>query len=706
MIQFKGFKPEAEERIARTMGYSGDMEGFATYLAQNPEKQDIMNKYRNSAMNMLKGGVVRKKYNKGGGVSQLPYYDEYLQSDAYKETLPTAENPFGPAYAAVMQDVNVDGQTYSLTASQAEPYQKFLNSRNQQPAAQQPVVQQQLGGAVTDTTTTSLQDQMANQAYNPELPYGGAVYAQGVGLQDQQFVPTTSGQVSGDVSATASQAATAQAQAPTATAPAKLDATQVTGAMEQQLAGVDPAQQAGLSPEATATAATQTDTMVSEVTAAQGTGILMQNPTQRKIQEGELISGVADAQTAAKFTEQVQAAEATPSKQATVQGQLEGLMQQFEGGETPAWAAGAMRAATATMTARGLGASSMAGQAIVQAAMESALPIAQADAGTRAAFEAQNLSNRQERAMLAAQQRASFIGMEFDQAFQARVMNASKISDVANMNFTAEQQVALENSRVANTMNLANLSNSQAMVMAEAAALANMDMANLSNRQQAAVMNAQNFLQMDMANLSNQQQTEMFKAQSRVQALFTDQAATNAAAQFNATSQNQVDQFFANLSSQVATFNASQANAQAQFNAEITNQRDQFNAQNQLVIAQSNAQWRRSIATADTATTNRVNELNAMNMLGISNQAYNNLWQLYGDTMDWAFESSENELNRDASMALAILTADQNKSIAELKTDAAAMGGWAALGASILGSDFGSDMLSSAWDGFTELLKL
>ena len=52
---------------------------------------------------------------------------------------------------------------------------------------------------------------------------------------------------------------------------------------------------------------------------------------------------------------------------------------------------------------------------------------------------------------------------------------------------------------------------------------------------------------MDMANLSNRQQTELFKAQQRVQSMFTDQAATNAAAQFNASSQNQTDQFFQNL---------------------------------------------------------------------------------------------------------------------------------------------------------------
>jgi ElaB/YqjD/DUF883 family membrane-anchored ribosome-binding protein len=65
--------------------------------------------------------------------------------------------------------------------------------------------------------------------------------------------------------------------------------------------------------------------------------------------------------------------------EATVQGQMSKLMAQFNDG-TPAWAAGAMRAANAAMAARGLGASSMAGAAIVQAAMESSIPIAQQDA--------------------------------------------------------------------------------------------------------------------------------------------------------------------------------------------------------------------------------------------------------------------------------------------------------------------------------------
>ena len=70
---------------------------------------------------------------------------------------------------------------------------------------------------------------------------------------------------------------------------------------------------------------------------------------------------------------------------------------------------------------------------------------------------------------------------------------------------------------------------------------------NLANNQQAAVINAQAYLQMDMANLSNQQQSNLQNLQARQQTLLTDNAARNAALQFNATSQNQVNQFYDTL---------------------------------------------------------------------------------------------------------------------------------------------------------------
>ena len=211
---------------------------------------------------------------------------------------------------------------------------------------------------------------------------------------------------------------------------------------------------------------------------------------------------------------------------------------------------------------------------------------------------------------------------------------------------------------------------------------------NLNNRQQAAVTNAQSYLQMDMANLNNNQQANLQNLQVRQAQLFTDQAASNAASQFNATSQNQVDQFYKNLSSSLQTQNAqrsdamtqfstsesnkiaaqnannatavSQANAQTeasinQFNAQMTDQREKFNVQNQQVIDQSNANWRRQLNTSNTAAANAANQTNAQNLLGISNFAMSSLWQQWRDEASWTMEASQNAVDRAHNMAVAAL---------------------------------------------------
>jgi len=631
MAVFKAFKPEAMNKIAKSMGYTGNMGEFQQYIEQDPARQARMEQFKNAAVQMAKGGVV--KMQQGGAVTP--------------------------------------------------------------PAAQ-------------TEAPKNIQEATMQRMYTPGLPQGGVTQAALTPSETGQYIQPDAGTVTGAVAVPTAMAGTATAAATQEKTANTQEAATAAPAVDAALQATQVAQ-GTVDPRAQVTAAQQTASSVGNLTAAQGNATLIDNPVQRQIQDGELVSGVADAQTAAQFTEQIQAAEATPSKQATVQGQLEQLTANFDAANPPAWAAGSLRAATQAMAARGLGASSLAGQAIVQATLEAALPIAQADANVTAQFEAQGLSNRQQRAMLAAQQRAQFMGQEFDQAFQARVQNAARIGDIANMNFTAEQQVQLENSRAANTMNLNNLSNRQAMVIAEASALANMDLSNLNNRQQSAVMNAQSFMNMDMANLSNQQQGNMFQAQQRIQSLFTDQAAENAARQFNASSQNQVDQFFASLGNQVQQFNATQINGQEQFNAgqrntverfnaELNNQRDQFNAQNQLVIAQNNAQWRRELATADTAAVNRANELNAAAVLDVSKSAYDNMWQYYADTMEWAWTSAENNAERLVQMAVAELDAKVRKDLGQLEVDAAdsgAIGGFVAdvftspLGGTFLGSILG-----------------
>ena len=227
---------------------------------------------------------------------------------------------------------------------------------------------------------------------------------------------------------------------------------------------------------------------------------------------------------------------------------------------------------------------------------------------------------------------------------------------------------------------------------------------NLNNRQQAAITNANNYFQMDMANLSNKQQASLQNLNVRQSFLLSDQAASNAARQFNATSQNQVDQFYSSLSAQINEQNASRTDAMNQFaaaesnkisgmnaqnkmavekanadraqvlnqfNAQLLDQRQRFNVENQRVIDQSNVEWRRTINTANTTITNATNQLNAQNLLNLSNYALSSLWQQWRDEAAWVNSSSENAENRAHNTAIAALErsteldlADENKTSA------------------------------------------
>lgn len=319
------------------------------------------------------------------------------------------------------------------------------------------------------------------------------------------------------------------------------------------------------------------------------------------------VAGSTPTMTAAQgtVTAPAVAAQGTVSTDATVRGQLADLQQDVttavqSGNPLPVWARGAAKATETALANRGMSQSSMAAEALAEGIMNSAIPIAKADADTY-------------------------------------------------------KQMIFQ---------------------------------NLANNQQAAITNAQSYLQMDMANLSNNQQASLQNLNTRQAFLMSDQAAANAAYQFNATSQNQVNQFYDNMSSQMSEQNAarndamkqyatSEANKIAalnaqntvqvneanaaresainQFNATLENQRQQFNVNNQREIDQSNVVWRRGINTANTAAVNAANQTNAQNLLNLSNWAMSAAWQQWRDEASWVNTASENEQNRNHNMAMAAL---------------------------------------------------
>ena len=448
-----------------------------------------------------------------------------------------------------------------------------------------------------------------------------------------------------------------QPEAPDPKDPASYTAAQVG---KGDLGTIDPA-----TGQPTKTITGQQGAITADFTAAQGEAATVGAINKRVVDDKEIVDP-AKLTPEERAEMNITAAEAEPSDKATTRGQLALMEKDFEGGKIPSYAAGPIRAANAQMLARGIGASSIAGQAIMQAAMESSVQIAMQDAQTYQTYELKNLDNKQQAAVLNAQMRATILGKELDNKQQSAVINASKFTEANNLNFNAEQVVALENSKMAQQMNLTNVSNKQAMAVQNAASVVNMDMANLNNRQQAEVQNAKNFLDMDMKNLDNKQQAAVLEFQSNTQRLFNNQASENAAQQFNATSENQVNQFYDTLGVTVSKqnadrkaatdqFNTDQYNAQVRYNQKLKDGRDKFNSEMRMQIDQANISWRRNVNTINNAEQNNANKVNAAAILGLTTASQNNMWQQYRDEASWAFTTAENSKQRDFNMAMTLI---------------------------------------------------
>ena len=392
-------------------------------------------------------------------------------------------------------------------------------------------------------------------AGTPSLPTGTTISPQLQNVQSGELMGTAG------VTGTLAAAIPTTAAAPTIAAPGTLAGTQVTAPTAQTAASYTAQQAIG---------------QVPTMTGATGT-----------------------------VTQPMTAATGTITSDATVKGQLESLQNEVQtalssGNPLPVWARGAAKATEAAMANRGLSASSMAAEALAEGIMNSAIPIAKADADTY-------------------------------------------------------KQMIFQ---------------------------------NLSNNQQAAITNAQAYLKMDLANLSNAQQANLQNITTRQTFLLSDQAAANAAFQFNATSQNQVNQFYDTLNTNIQTQNAQRSDAIAQFNLAEENKvralnaknatavadanaqretaisqynktlsdaRERFNVENQRIIDQSNATWRRSINTANTQAVNAANEANAANLLNLSNFGMSALWQQWRDEASWVNTASQNDLNRNHNLAIAAL---------------------------------------------------
>ena len=500
MAQFKAFKPEAMERIARSMGFGGDMNQFQNYLTENPDKNMQMQGYNTRAIQMARGGTVIKMQEGGD----------------------TTEKPKG----------------------------------------------------IMDTTIGNIN--------KPEAPEGGTIAPVKIGDSDDpnQTITKGSGDIDKDVEITTKTG----------------DTTTAGGADDMDAETYDPTTVSDKTPKAETKTTTVSDDML--VKAAQGE----MTEEEKKTYEAALKAGQAEVE-----------------RKATVQGQLEEMNKNIEDGSIPAYATAAVRAAMGAMAARGLGASSMATGAMINAIMESSIPIAKADADTYKEYGLQNATNAQ----------------------MATLTKAAALSSLNTANLTNRQQAVVENAR----------------------AYIKVDLTNLTNAQQTELSNVHNMVQTLLSDQTAENASKQFNATSE-----------NQVNQFMASLANNISQFNASQLNAMETFNVGEENSMEKFIEEQESLREQFETKNQLLIEQFNATWKQQIVTTDTAATNYANEFNAKNLLDISNTAYANMWAHMSDMMEWAYTSGESGKDRVHELTLAQIDAKVRTDLKHLDLDAGAWG--------------------------------
>ena len=289
------------------------------------------------------------------------------------------------------------------------------------------------------------------------------------------------------------------------------------------------------------------------------------------------------------------------AQEATTKYQLEQIMASLDSGaELPPWASPAVRKVKAMMNQRGLGASSMAAAAMVQALMESSIPIANADAQRYATIQIQNLNN--------------------------------------------EQQTALANAATIASLDMKNLDNKMQAAKHNATSFLQMSLQNLTNKQATEVLTFQTKVQSLFTDTAAENARLQFNAKSEAQV-----------DQYYATLGATVANNNANRTVAINEFNADQTNSIKKYNAKLEDAREKFNTNLQMLIDQSNTVWRRNINTANTASQNAANKYNAQAILGLSVDAQNSLWQKYRDEAHMAYQTAQNAQQRAHAIAITAL---------------------------------------------------
>ena len=173
--------------------------------------------------------------------------------------------------------------------------------------------------------------------------------------------------------------------------------------------------------------------------------------------------------------------------EALVSTQMENLLAGMDEGKTPVWARPAVAQVNDMLARRGLSASTVGRDALFNAIIQTAMPMAQSNAQALQSRSSQNLSNQQ----------------------QARMAESTQRMQVRMANLSSENTAESQSAQMAQQMKTMQSQFGQDAVMTSEQMQQQVRTQNLSNRQQAAQIDAQNAQAIRSQNLGNEQQIEL-----------------------------------------------------------------------------------------------------------------------------------------------------------------------------------------------------
>ena len=349
----------------------------------------------------------------------------------------------------------------------------------------------------------------------------------------------------------------------------------------------------------------------------------------------------------------VQAAIAALPTEALVSAQMENLLGGMESGTIPAWARPAVAAVEQNLAARNLGVSTVGRDALFNAIIQTALPIAQSNATALQNNAAQNLNNQQQANLETARLNATRKLANLSNQQTAAAQTAQFAQNLKVLQSQQDQQTALASAQQQQQVRLQNLQNRQ--ISAELTAqnqqqinalelgnlqqmeLANLEITNLADQQSMTAENQERLAEMQLAaqflakNADLKQQMELANLSSEQQIRLANLTAQNQASAQNLSAAQQTE--LANLN---ATLNANVAGARiaAQLNVAqlsvdqqraVTNAATQaridltkFNTEQQVELANSQFMQTTTLANMNTRQQTAMQNATAMASLDLA----------------------------------------------------------------------------------------